>query len=100
MCRPVSRQSRFSSIFFLQQEPEPEPEPEPRARIQFRFFLGQNDTVPAVPVLQHCVIYYFFQTTKDNIGTFEVFLVQYSLLSILSLVSDEGAPALKDILGF
>ncbi len=50
MCRPVSRQSRFSLIFFLQQEPEPEPEPEPRARIRFRFFLGQNDMVPAVPV--------------------------------------------------
>jgi hypothetical protein len=47
----VSRQSRFSLIFFLQQEPEPEPEP--RARIRFRFFLGQNDTVPAVPVPQH-----------------------------------------------
>jgi hypothetical protein len=30
-------------------------EPEPRARIwfRFRFFLGQNDTVPAVPVLQN-----------------------------------------------
>ncbi len=38
---------------FLLQEPEPEPEPEPRARIWFRFFLGQNDTVPAVPVPQH-----------------------------------------------
>jgi hypothetical protein len=47
MCQPVSRQSRFSLIFFVQQEPEPEPEP--RARIRFRFFLGQNDTVPAVP---------------------------------------------------
>jgi hypothetical protein len=46
MCQPVSRQSRFSSIFFVQQEPEPEP----RASIRFRFFLGQNDTVPAVPV--------------------------------------------------
>ncbi len=58
MCQPVSRQSRFSLIFFVQQEPEPEPEPEPRARIRFRFFLGQNDTVPAVPVPasapQHC----------------------------------------------
>jgi hypothetical protein len=42
---PVSRQSRISLIFFVQQEPEPEPEP--RARIRFRFFLGQNDTVPA-----------------------------------------------------
>jgi hypothetical protein len=52
---PVSRQSRFSLIFFLQQEPEPEPEQEPTARIRFRFFLGQNDTVPAVPVPQHCV---------------------------------------------
>ncbi len=58
MCRPVSRQSRFSLIFFLQQEPGPEPEP--RARIRFRFFLGQNDMVPAVPVPvpapvpQHC----------------------------------------------
>ncbi len=48
MCQPVSCQSRFSLIFFVQQEPEPEP----RARIRFRFriFLGQNDTVPAVPV--------------------------------------------------
>ncbi len=51
MCRPVSRQSRFSLIFFfLQQEPEPEPEPGARIRLRFRFFLGQNDTVPAVPV--------------------------------------------------
>ncbi len=50
--QPVSRQSIFSLIFFVQQEPEPEPEPEPRARIRFWFFLGQNDTVPAVP--QHC----------------------------------------------
>jgi hypothetical protein len=50
MCQPVSRQSRFSLIFIVQQEPEPEPEPEPRARIRFRFFLGRNDTVPAVPV--------------------------------------------------
>ncbi len=49
MCQPVSCQSRFSLIFFVQQEPEPEP----RARIRFRFFLGQNDTVPA-PVPQHC----------------------------------------------
>ncbi len=48
--QPMSRQSRFNLIFFVQQEPEPEPEPEPRARIRFRFFLGQNDTVPAVPV--------------------------------------------------
>jgi hypothetical protein len=48
MCRPVPRQSRFSLIFFVQQEPEPEPEP--RAKIRFRFFLGQNYTVPAVPV--------------------------------------------------
>ncbi len=48
MCQPVSRQSRFSLIFFVQQEPEPEP----RARIRFRFFLGQNDTV-AAPVPQH-----------------------------------------------
>jgi hypothetical protein len=61
MCRPVSRQSRFSLIFFLQQEPEPEPEPEPRERrrFRFRFFLGQNDKVPAVPVPapvpQHCM---------------------------------------------
>jgi hypothetical protein len=38
-------------IFFVQQEPEPEP----RARIRFRFFLGQNDTFPAVPVPQHCL---------------------------------------------
>ncbi len=52
MCWPVSRQSRYSLIFFLQQEPEPEPKP--RARIRFWFFLGQNDTVPAVPVPQHC----------------------------------------------
>ncbi len=28
-------------------------EPEPRARIRFRFFLGQNDTIRAVPVPQH-----------------------------------------------
>jgi hypothetical protein len=58
MCWPVSRQSRFSFIFFLQQEPEPEPEPRARIRFRFRFFLGQNDTVPAVPVPapvpQHC----------------------------------------------
>ncbi len=27
--------------------------PEPTARIRLRFFLGQNDTVPAVPVPQH-----------------------------------------------
>ncbi len=46
MCQPVSRQSRFILLFFVQQEPELEP----RARIRFRFFLGQNDTVPAVPV--------------------------------------------------
>ncbi len=45
---PVSCQSRYNLIFFVQQEPEPEPEP--RARIRFRFFLGQNDTVPSVPV--------------------------------------------------
>jgi hypothetical protein len=65
MCQPVSRQSRFSLISFVQQEQEqeqeqePEPEPEPGARIRFRFFLGQNDTVPAVPVPasvpQHCL---------------------------------------------
>jgi hypothetical protein len=73
MCQPVSHQSRFSLIFFVQQELEPEPEPElepepepelepepepePRARLRFRFFLGQNDTVPAVPapVPQHCI---------------------------------------------
>ncbi len=53
MCQPVSCQSRFSFIFFVQQEPEPEPEP--RARIRFRFLLGQNDTVPA-PVPQHCCV--------------------------------------------
>jgi hypothetical protein len=50
MCWPVSRQTRFSLIIFLQQEPEPEPEPRARIRFRFRFFLGQNDTVPAVPV--------------------------------------------------
>jgi hypothetical protein len=33
MCRPVSHQSKFSLIFFLQQEPELEP----RARIRFRW---------------------------------------------------------------
>jgi hypothetical protein len=57
MCRPVSRQRRFSLIFFVQQEPEPEPEPRARKRLRFRFFLGQNDTVPAVPdpVPQHCL---------------------------------------------
>jgi hypothetical protein len=56
-----SRQSRFSLIFFVQQEPEPEPEPSARIRFRFRIFLGQNDTVPAVlvpvpaPVPQHCL---------------------------------------------
>jgi hypothetical protein len=53
MCQPVSRQSGFGLMFFVQQEPEPELEPELRARIRFRFFLGQNDTVLAVPVPQH-----------------------------------------------
>jgi hypothetical protein len=43
---------------FLLQKPEPEsePEPEPTARIGFRFFLGQNDMVPAVSVPQHCIL--------------------------------------------
>jgi hypothetical protein len=50
MCQPVSHQSGFSLIFFVQQEPEPEP----RARIRFRF-LGQNDMVLTVPVPQHCL---------------------------------------------
>ncbi len=60
---PVSRQSRYSLIFFLQQESEPEPELRARIRFRFRFFLGQNDTVPAVPVPvpapvpQHCLQY-------------------------------------------
>ncbi len=62
MCQPVSRQSRFSLIFFVQQELEPEPEPRARIRFQFRFFLGQNDTVPVpapAPVPQHwCIVYW------------------------------------------
>jgi hypothetical protein len=70
MCQPVSRQSRFSLIFFLQQEPKREPEP--RARIRFRFFLGQNYMVPVVPVPapapvpQHCLAPHFPMCSKAS----------------------------------
>jgi hypothetical protein len=72
MCQPVSRQSRFSLIFFVQQEPEPEPEPRARIRFGFRFFLGQNDTVAAVPVPvpapvpQHCLPFKIFYGVTTN----------------------------------
>jgi hypothetical protein len=85
----VSRQSRFTFIFFVQQEPEPgpepEPEPEPRARIWFRFFLGQNYTVPAVPVpapvpqhwieLYHCTSY---QLQKTILYSTLIFKAEFS----------------------
>jgi hypothetical protein len=93
MCRPVSRQSRFSLIFFLQQkpepQPEPEPEPEPRARIRFRFFLGQNDTVPAVPapVPQHCL--------SDNHFDYLAVHFSYSLGSGLFQVSTSSVALTK-----
>jgi hypothetical protein len=62
-----------SLVFFVQQEPEPEPEP--RATKRFRFFLGQNDTVPVVPVPvqapvpQHCLSH----TVKKLTHRIEIF---------------------------